>query len=222
MQGTVDGLEGSDGFMVRILKNGVSGSCFRPGAAAVLSVTASGRVSPLATLGAAQRLACGGVLPKLERVGWVLPQGRGPHMLTECARGIEDPESETEPASEATTTLGGGSGSGASGADSNHTRYAEMTAEVSALRAFKLPFAPAFMFNQDLLHTAISLVRPELPLSVANTPLLRTAARTPIPSRATTQVPVSLKKPKKMPPPPRERKLTDEWTLSMHWPVGHA
>ena len=85
-----------------------------------------------------------------------------------------------------------------------------------------LPPSPAFAFNQDLLHIAVSPARPKPSLFVANTPLLRTSARTPIPSRATTPAPVPLKKPNKTPPPPRERKLTDEWTLSMHWPVGHA
>ena len=150
------------------------------------------------TLDPAQRLTCGGVLPKLERVGWVLPLDRGPHMLAECARGIEGPESEPEPATEATTTLGGGSGSEENGADSNHTSYAETTAEVSALGAFNLPLVPAFVFNPDLLHTAkpVSLARPMPSLSVASTPLLRTPARTPIPPTPTSLVPVSSRNPR--------------------------
>jgi hypothetical protein len=53
------------------------------------------RVSLLDTLNAAKRLTCGGVLPKLERVGWVLPQDGGPHMLVECVRGVEEPESRS-------------------------------------------------------------------------------------------------------------------------------
>ena len=56
----------------------------------------------------------------LERVGWVLPQDGGPHMLVECVRGVEEPEPKAEPVGEATTTtttLDSGSGSGESGAD---------------------------------------------------------------------------------------------------------
>ena len=83
-----------------------------------------------------------------------------------------------------------------------------------AMGGFNLLPAPAFV--------SVSLARPTPPLSVVNTPLRRTPARTPMPSRATTPVPVPLKQPKKTSPPPREPKLTDEWTLSMHWPVGHA
>ena len=146
-------------------------------------------------------------------------------MLVECVRGVEAPEPEAEPAREATTTiitLESGSGSGECGADSSPTPSEEMSVEASALGGFNFPPAPACGFNQDLLHTAVSLARPKPSLSVANTLVLCTPARTPIPSRATTPVPVPLKKPKKTPPPPRERKLTDEWTLSMHWPVGHA
>ena len=44
------------------------------------------RVSLLDTLDAAKRLTCGGVILKLERVGWVLPQGGRQHILVECVR----------------------------------------------------------------------------------------------------------------------------------------
>ena len=117
---------------------------------AVLSVTASGRVSPFATIDAAQRLICGGVLPKLERVDWVLPQDRGPHMLVECVRGVEEPEPEAEPAGEATTatiTPESGSGSGENGPDSTPAPCEETRVEAPALGGSNLPPAPAFVFN---------------------------------------------------------------------------
>ena len=113
----------------------------------------------------------------------MLPQEGGPHTLVECARGVEEHEHEHE---EATAE----SGSGESGAESSPTPGEEKT-EASALGGFKLPPAPAFVFNPDLLHTAKAL-SVALPLSVANTPLQR------------------------------KRKLTDEWTLSMHWPTGNS
>jgi hypothetical protein len=140
-------------------------------------------------------------------------------MLVECLRGVEEPVPELadEPTSET-----GGEGSSAC---SSQTPGEE-------LGGFRLLPPPAFVFNPDLLHTArpLSLALPSSTLSVASTPLLRTPvrtpARTPIPTRPTTPVPVpvQLKMPKKrLPPPPlRERKLTDEWTLSMHWPVGYS
>ena len=152
-------------------------------------------------------------------------------MLVECLRGVEEPEPEPQPAEEATSETTGEGGC----ARSSHTP-GEETTELSALGRFKLPPPPAFVFNPDLLHTAkpFSLALPSSTLSVASTPLLRTPirtpARTPIPTRPTTpilvpvQLPVQLKIPKKPlpPPPPRERKLTDEWTLSMHWPMGYS
>lgn len=151
-------------------------------------------------------------------------------MLVECLRGVEEPEPEPEPepqpADEATLEIvreGGSAGSGQTPGEEN--------TKPSTLGAFKLPPPPAFVFNPDLLHIAkpLSLAPPSSILSVASTPLLRTPvrtpARTPIPTRPTTPipVPVQLKLPKKtLPPPPRERRLTDEWTLSMHWPIGHS
>ena len=44
------------------------------------------RVSLLDTLDAAKRLPCGGVIPELDRVGWVLPQDAGQHSLVRCVR----------------------------------------------------------------------------------------------------------------------------------------
>lgn len=150
-------------------------------------------------------------------------------MLVECLRGVEEPEPEPEPQLADEVTLG--TGREGSSASSGQTLSEENT-KPSALGGFKLPPPPAFVFNPDLLHTAkpLSLAPPSSTLSVASTPLLRTPvrtpARTPIPTRPTTPipVPVQLKLPKKTlpPPPPRERKLTDEWTLSMHWPIGHS
>lgn len=139
-------------------------------------------------------------------------------MLVECVRGVEELEPEPELADESV--------SGESSAGSTLAPAEESLAPAG----FKLPQAPVFVFNPDLLHTVkpLCLSLPSSSLSVANTPLLRTPvrtpARTPIPTRPTTPVPVQLKKPNRTlrPPPPRERKLTEEWTLSMHWPVGHS
>ena len=175
------------------------------------------RVSLLDTLDAAKRLTCGGVLPKLERVGWVLPQQGGPHMLVECLRGVEEPE--PEPA-EVTPENAGEEG----GVGSSQTPGEDNTEPSVVLGGFRLPPAPVFAFNPDINSLAVPLSS----LSVAGTPLIRTPvrtpARTPIPTRPTTPIPVQLKKPKKTPPPPplKERKLTDKWSLSMHWPIGHS
>ena len=143
-------------------------------------------------------------------------------MLVECVRGVEEPE--PEPVDDGTAE----SVSEESCADSIPAPGEEKI-ESLALGGFKLPPAPMFVFNPDLLHTvkSLSLPLPSSALSVANTPLLRTPvrtpARTPIPTRPTTPIPVQLKKPKRiLPPPLQERKLTDEWTLSMHWPPGHS
>jgi hypothetical protein len=195
------------------------------------------RVGLRDTLDAARRLA----LPRLERVGWVLPQEGGPHMLVECVRGVEEPAPAPAPAEEEVAVVENGSTEGGARPNATPTtppgeEKTEATAAVAlaAIEGFKLPPAPAFMFNPELLHAASPKSRALASLSVANTPLLRTPAhtpaRTPVPTRPTTPTPspvqVPLKKPKKapLPPPlqPRERKLTDEWTLSMHWPVGHS
>ena len=179
-----------------------------------------GRVSLLDTRNAAKRLTCGGVLPKLERVGWALPQDGGPQLLVECVRGVEEPEPEAEPAGEATTTtttLDSGSGSGETGADSSPTPFEETRVEAPALGGFNgVRVQPRPVAHRRLGRTTYAVaIRREY------TAPSHTRSH-PIPSRATTPVPVPLKKPKKMSPPPRKRKLTDEWTLSMHWPIGHA
>jgi hypothetical protein len=148
-------------------------------------------------------------------------------MLVECLRGVEELELEPEP--EPTEEVAPEIGGEESGLGPNQTPCAENT-EASALGGFKLPPVPAFTFNPDLLHTIrpLSLALPLSTLSVASTPVfrtpVRTPARTPIPTRPTTPISAQLMKPKRAPPPPlpRERKLTDEWTLSMHWPMGHS
>ena len=139
-------------------------------------------------------------------------------MLVECLRGVDEPEPEPQPEEEATLE----SGCEETGAEEN--------TEAPTLGGFNLLPTPAFVFNPELLHTTkpASLALPSSTLSVAGTPLLRTPirtpARTPTQTRPTTPIPVQLKIPKKTlpPPPPKERKLTDQWTLSMHWPVGHS
>lgn len=139
-------------------------------------------------------------------------------MLVECLRGVEEPVPEPQPAEGATLE----SGCEETGAPSTQTP--------PEAGGFKLLPTSAFVFNPELLHIAkpLSLAVPSSTLSVAGTPLLRTPvrtpARTPIPTRPTTPIPVQPKILKKTfpPPPPKERKLTDTWTLSMHWPVGHS
>ena len=120
--------------------------------------------------------------------------------------GVEEPEPEPELTDD--TTLE--SVSGESGADSSSAPCEEKR-ESLTLGGLKLPPAPVFVFNPDLLHTVkpVSLTLPSSSLSVANTPLLRTPARTPIPTRPTTPIPVQLKKPKRMllPPALQERKV---------------
>ena len=129
------------------------------------------RVSLLDTLDAAKRLTCGGVLRKLERFGWVLPQEGGPHMLVECVRGVEEPEPEPEPEPELTGEIILESVSGESGADSSPAPGEEKR-ESLTLGGFKLPPVPVFVFNPDLLHTvkSLSLALLSSSLSVANTP----------------------------------------------------
>ena len=182
------------------------------------------RISLLDTLGAKKRVTCGGVLSKPERVGWVLPQDGGPYMLVECVRGVEAPEPEAEPAEEATTTittLESGSGSGECGADSSPTPSEEMSVEVWPLEG------PTSRLRRPAGSTNTCCT----PLSRSHVLSRRYSSRTrssfahplapPYPRARPHRSRSRSNKPKKS-PPTRERKLTDEWTLSMHWPIGHA
>jgi len=86
-------------------------------------------------------------------------------MLVECVRGVEEPEPEPEFADERILE----SVSGESGADSS-AGPGEEKSESLTLGGFKLPLAPVFVFNPDLLHTVkpLSLTLPSSSLSVAS------------------------------------------------------